>query len=216
MDIRKYKHVIWDWNGTLLDDLDLSVELINGVLKKRSLPELTVENYREIFTFPVKDYYAQTGLDFDKESFEIVGKEWMDGYESRKHECGLAKYAAEVLQLVRAQAVPQSILSAYSQTSLRKIVSDFQLEQFFSHLIGLDNIYAASKVELGKKLIAELRLKRGEVLLIGDTLHDYEVAAEIGADAILIAGGHQDKLRLQSANVPVFDSMEHFYKNFRK
>jgi phosphoglycolate phosphatase len=213
MKIGKYKHIIWDWNGTLLDDLALSVELINGVLIKRNLPTLTVENYREIFTFPVKDYYAKTGLDFDIESFEVVGKEWMDGYEARKYECRLANGAVDVLQLMQSNKIPQSILSAYSQNSLRKFVSDFKLEEYFSHLIGLDHIYATSKVELGKTLIANLQLQRGEALLIGDTLHDFEVASEIGADAVLIASGHQDKFRLMSANVPVFDSMEHFYKS---
>ena len=216
MKIEKYKHIIWDWNGTLLDDLALSVELINAVLVKRNLPTLTVEKYREIFTFPVKDYYAKTGLDFAKESFEVVGKEWMDQYEARKPECQLAKYAVDVLQFIQSKKIPQSILSAYSQNSLRKIISVFKLEEYFSHLIGLDHIYATSKVELGKNLIANLKLQKGEALLIGDTLHDFDVASQIGADAVLIANGHQDKFRLISSNVPVFDSMEHFYSSLKK
>lgn len=211
MDITKYKHIIWDWNGTLLNDLDLSVELINKVLQKRDLPVLSVDQYREIFTFPVKDYYAKTGLDFDKESFEIVGKEWMDGYESRKHECQLSAKAEDVLQLIKQKGIPQSILSAYSQTSLEGIVAKFGLSGYFSHLIGLDHIYATSKIALGKELIANLQLQKGEALLIGDTLHDFDVACEIGADAVLIAGGHQDKARLAATNSPVFDTMEQFY-----
>lgn len=213
MDITKYKHIIWDWNGTLLNDLELSVELINNVLQKRDLPILSVDQYREIFTFPVKEYYAKTGLDFDKESFEVVGKEWMDGYESRKHECQLSSKAEDVLQLIKQKAIPQSILSAYSQTSLEGIVAKFGLSGYFSHLIGLDHIYATSKIALGKELIANLQLKKGEALLIGDTLHDFDVACEIGADAVLIAGGHQDKARLEATNSPVFDTMEQFYKS---
>jgi phosphoglycolate phosphatase len=213
MNITKYKHIIWDWNGTLLNDLELSVELINNVLRKRNLQALSVEQYREVFTFPVKDYYAKTGLDFEKESFEVVGKEWMDGYESRKHECGLSKKAVDVLQLIQQSGIPQSILSAYSQSSLEGIVATFELSRYFTHLIGLDNIYATSKIALGKELITNLQLKKGEALLIGDTLHDYDVACEIGADAVLIAGGHQDKARLQATNSPVFDTMEQFYSS---
>ncbi len=215
MKITDYKHILWDWNGTLLNDLELSVELINNVLHKRGLPTLTVEQYREIFTFPVKEYYAKTGLDFEKESFEIVGKEWMDGYESRKHECGLSTCAEDVLRLIQTKGIPQSILSAYSQKSLEEIVTKFGLQQYFSRLVGLDHIYATSKVELGKALIADLKLQKGQVLLIGDTLHDFEVACEIGADAVLIAGGHQDKARLLATKSPVFNTMEEFYISVR-
>jgi len=210
--IEKYKHIIWDWNGTLLDDLELSVELINNVLVKRNLSPLTVEGYKSIFTFPVIKYYAMTGLDFDKEPFEVVGKEWMDGYESRKKECGLAKHAIDVLELIQQKGIPQSILSAYSQKSLERFVSEFGLSNYFSHLVGLDHIYATGKIELGKQLIAKLGLQKGESLLIGDTLHDHEVAMEIGADSILIASGHQDKARLMATNVRVFASLEQFYR----
>ncbi len=215
MNIKKYKHIIWDWNGTLLNDLELSVELINNVLIKRGLPSLSIDRYREIFTFPVKEYYAKTGLDFEKESFEVVGKEWMDGYESRKHECGLSRKAEDVLQLIQQSGVPQSILSAYSQSSLEGIVTKFGLRGYFSNLIGLDHIYATSKIALGKELIAKLGLHKGEALLIGDTLHDFDVACEIGADAVLIAGGHQDKARLQATNSPVFDTMKEFFASLK-
>jgi phosphoglycolate phosphatase len=211
--IEKYKHIIWDWNGTLLDDTNLCVELINEVLIKRNLPSLTLQQYRDIFTFPVKDYYAKTGLDFSKEPFEVVGKEWMDGYELRKKECGLSKFTREVLNGIAKLGVPQSILSAYSQSSLIKIIGDFGLSGYFSNLIGLDHIYATGKVELGRNFMTQLGLQKGEALLIGDTIHDFEVASAIGADCILIAGGHQDKERLLKTQVPVYDSMEQFYYN---
>ena len=82
--IEKYKHIIWDWNGTIFNDAGLSLELTNGLLSKRKLPVLTLEEYRNVFTFPVKDYYSLAGFDFTKESFEKVGREWMDEYEKRK------------------------------------------------------------------------------------------------------------------------------------
>ncbi len=206
--ISKYKHIIWDWNGTLFDDLHLSASLINGVLRKRNLPELSIEKYREIFTFPVKDYYARTGLDFEKESFEVVGKEWMDQYELRKYECGLSRCAIEVLEKIRNKGIDQSILSAYSQHTLVEVVTKSGVAGYFSHMVGLDNIYATSKLELGKKLINDLGLNGGEAVLIGDTLHDFDVAKGIGADCILIAGGHQCKETLLTSGVQVYDSLE--------
>ena len=87
--VEKYKHIIWDWNGTIINDVDLCVELINWLLKEKNLKTITKEEYKNVFTIPVKNYYAQLGFDFSKESFEIIGKQWMDEYERRKFECEL-------------------------------------------------------------------------------------------------------------------------------
>ncbi len=211
--LEKYKHIIWDWNGTLFDDTALCVDIINGVLKRRDLPPLSIENYREIFTFPVKNYYAKAGLDFTKYSFAELGREWMDEYEERKLECNLHKGTGEVLKYITSNEKDQSILSAYSQHTLVDIVKHFKLEHFFSYIVGLDNIYAASKVDLGKRLMKKLRNGKGEVLLIGDTVHDYEVAKEIGADCILIANGHQSKTNLLFCGVKVLDSLHELVNN---
>ena len=205
-----YKHIIWDWNGTLLNDVGLCVDIINGVLSKKSLGTLTIDKYREIFTFPIKNYYANAGFDFTKYSFEEVGLEWMNEYEIRKTECLLHTGAEETLHLLKDKNIEQSILSAYPQNTLNEIVSHFKLHIFFSHIIGLDNIYATSKVHLGKDLMKKISNGNDNVLLIGDTEHDCEVASEIGADCVLISNGHQSKEKLLSCNVPVFDSLPDF------
>ena len=205
--IKNYKHIIWDWNGTLFDDTSLSVDIINRVLKRRNLSPLSMQEYRDIFTFPVKNYYEKAGLDFSKYSFAELGKEWMDEYENRKLECNLHSGARNVLAYVKSKSGEQSILSAYSQHTLVEIVKHFELDHFFSHLVGLDNIYAVSKVDLGKELMKQLGNGKGEVLLIGDTVHDYEVAMEIGADCLLIANGHQSKKKLLECGVNVLDSI---------
>ncbi len=205
--IKRYKHIIWDWNGTLFDDTALCVDIINGVLVRRNLTPLSVKKYREIFTFPVKSYYAKAGLDFNKYSFSELGQEWMDEYEERKLECNLHKDARKVLEYISSNAGEQSILSAYSQHTLIEIIKHFEIEQYFSHIVGLDNIYAAGKVDPGKKLMKKLGNGKGEVVLIGDTVHDYEVAKEIGADSLLIANGHQSKAKLLSCGVKVLNSL---------
>ena len=59
----KVKHIIWDWNGTLLDDLDVSMAALNEVLKSEQLPlVLDKEEYRQYFQFPVIKYYEKVGL----------------------------------------------------------------------------------------------------------------------------------------------------------
>ena len=120
--VKKYKHIIWDWNGTIFNDLDLCVELINGLLNKYGLQQISSDEYKDIFTIPVKNYYEKVGFDFSKLSFEVVGKEWMDEYERRKYECGLYDQIKDVLSKINSLGIDQSILSAYSQHTLDDIV----------------------------------------------------------------------------------------------
>lgn len=209
-----YNHIIWDWNGTLLNDVGLCVDIINGVLSKRNLNPLTLDKYREIFTFPIKNYYSNAGFNFEQYTFEEVGLEWMSEYERRRAECILHSGVEEILLSIKEKNIGQSILSAYPHNTLIEIVNQFNLNDYFSYIIGHDNIYATSKVELGKDLMKKLSGGKSKVLLIGDTEHDFEVATEIGVDCVLIADGHQSKEKLLTCNVPVFDSIPDFISKF--
>jgi len=206
--MKNIRHIIWDWNGTLFNDVELCLEIINEVLARRKINPLSFEEYRKIFTFPVQLYYEKAGLDFNKHPFDVLGREWMEEYERRKKECSLHEGASDALKIISQKGISQSILSAYSQQTLEEIVGYFGIREYFTHMMGLDHIYATSKIENGKRLIRMLGNGEDETLFIGDTVHDFEVAKEIGAECILVAGGHQDKGKLESCNVPVFGTLK--------
>lgn len=182
--------------------------MINNLLKSRNLAQLTLKNYRDIFTLPVKDYYAKIGFDFSVDPFEILGKEWMNEYEMRKTSASVFAEAFEILPELKNAGVKQWLLSAYKHDTLLQIVSHCSIQNYFEEISGLDNIYAGSKLNLAKELMKKINSSDHEVLFIGDTLHDFEVANEIGADCILIAAGHQAKENLLSSGVTVLDSMK--------
>ena len=77
----KIENIVWDWNGTLLDDIDICIESMNNLLSERNLPLLYPDLYREVFTFPVRKYYSEIGFDFSKEPFSRVGLEFMELYK---------------------------------------------------------------------------------------------------------------------------------------
>ena len=199
--------VIWDWNGTLLNDAVLAVEIINQMLDRRGLPKLSVDNYKSVFTFPVKDYYQKIGFDFHTEPFEIPALEFIDSYNRKVIECDLHQDAMKVLNYFQSIGVRQFILSAMEQVVLDDCLNHYQINDFFEYVSGLDNIYAESKIENGHRLIAELKLKANELVLIGDTVHDFEVATELGCSCVLIANGHQSKQVLQATGAMVIDSI---------
>jgi phosphoglycolate phosphatase len=212
IDLKKYKHIIWDWNGTLFEDVTLCCSIMQNILTRRNMGTISIDKYREVFTFPVKEYYRRVGHDVGDENWEILSHEFMDEYEARKFECGLFKEAIITLDHIKSLGISQSVLSAYSQHTLEEMIDHFGLSKFFMRLIGLDNIYAASKLDNGIKWMNELGLAKGEVLLIGDTVHDCEVAHEIGADSLLVAEGYQGRTSLETCNAVVIESLSGLLK----
>jgi phosphoglycolate phosphatase len=206
----RYRHIIWDWNGTLLDDLELTIDIMNGLLRPRKLPLLDRSRYHALFDFPVRKYYEKLGFDLVGETFEQLSVEFIEAYDRRRWEARLHAGAEDLLRDVLAAGVSQSILSAYRHSTLCEIVEHFGLTSRFVRLNGLDNIYAHSKVELGRAWVAELALAPDQILLVGDTLHDFEVAEALGIDCVLVANGHHPAERLRARTTDVFTTLSAF------
>lgn len=203
----RYKHIIWDWNGTLLDDAWLCVESMNKMLRARNRPLLTTERYGRAFGFPVIEYYRRLGFDFDVESWDAVATEYIDEYDRRRFECELQTDAVRVLEWCLDAGYGQSLLSAYKQPALEEIVDHFDVRRLFRKISGHTNHYAEGKVGHGRRLLDELDLSGADVLLVGDTDHDFEVAQDIGAACVLVAAGHQSIERLERCRVPVLKTL---------
>lgn len=205
--MRQYKHIIWDWNGTLLNDVWLAVDVMNKILSIRQMPSLTTESYRNVFDFPVKDYYQKLGFNFSKESFEKIGTEFIQGYDKRHLECKLHKNTLETIAHLNSQGRGQSILSARKHQELLCGTDKFGLQRYIQVLSGLQDHYANGKIELGKTHFAKLGEAPENVVMIGDTTHDYETANALGIDCILLSHGHQHRNRLEKCKVKIFDNI---------
>ena len=207
MRLRTYRHLIWDWNGTLLDDAWLCREIMNGQLRRRGLPELTRERYEDIFDFPVEKYYRAVGFDWARESFQEAGTEFIVEYEKRKKECSLQGGAQELLARIAAGGWSQAVLSAYSHSTLEEFLGHFGVRHHFRSVAGSRDHYAAGKVGHGLKMLEELHVSPQETLLIGDTTHDAEVAKAMGVDCLLVPCGHNSRSRLEQCGVPMAESL---------
>jgi len=168
---------------------------------------ITLDIYRDIFDFPVRDYYLKLGYDFEKEPFEIVGMEFMILYNNRQRECFLHPDAQRVLSEIKRLGYLQSILSAREQNELRQETIELDVSGFFEKVYGLDDHYAHGKTDVGIKLLEDLKVPKDKVIFIGDTRHDAEVADELGIDCILIPKGHHSLQRLMYCNKFIVQSI---------
>lgn len=203
------KTILFDWNGTLLDDVCINMEANNFMLEKRGLKKMrSLEEYRNLFEFPVVNYYRKLNFDFEKESFEELSAEFIDEYDRRFATCTLMDGAKELLQMLHHKKITCNILSASKQENLLRQIKMLNCEKVFDEVIGISNIYAASKIETAQNWIKNSQKNPAEILMIGDSMHDFEVANAIGVQSILVACGHQSKVKLEKAGVPVFENLK--------
>ena len=223
----RFKQIIWDWNGTLWDDTWLCVEINNHMLERRGLPLITIDTYRAKLCFPVTNYYCQLGFDYNTDPYPRLAEEFIEEYHRRRFECELHPEARELIAFFQgldpkrsesAFGIPkeatsgkrqlkQAVLSAYEQKALLEATDYFKLTGFFDDIIGLNDIYAHGKVENGKQYIEKLDIDPADVLFVGDTIHDFEVAEAMGVNCALVANGHNSRERLEACGVPVLDSL---------
>lgn len=211
--MEKIKQIIWDWNGTLLDDVVMCVRVMNDLLQKYALPSISLDRYKSIFDFPVQEYYAILGFDFNKIPFEQVGHEFMDGYFSQVDKCDLYSDVLFTLDFFKSKGFYQVVLSAMEHNALHATLRSKGIENFFNEIQGIDNHLATSKVELAGELIKKTGISAEQTLLIGDTLHDLEAAKSIQCKCALISNGHFSKERLLAKHDLVFDSLSELKTN---
>ncbi len=196
--------VIWDWNGTLLDDVALCARLLDELLARHGYPPLGgVEAYRGVFGFPIRDYYQRAGFDFSRHPYEELAAEWFAAYTAARLRCPLQPGARDVLAELQTRGMRQVVLSASREDALTAELAYFGLDGYFEAVLGLGDFYAHSKVARGAAWLAASGLDPAEAVLAGDTLHDWEVAQALGTGCVLFSGGHQPPQTLAATGAPV-------------
>lgn len=190
-------HVVWDWNGTLLDDVQYAADLMDGLLEKRGMPPLGgLDAYYRAFTFPIRKYYANVGFEND-DDFAAASVEWMDAYMAGESACWLRDTAVEALEYLKRENVRQVVVSASEIGNLTKQVERLNVKGYFDTLCGLRHIYATSKTDIARTWLLESGERAKDTVFIGDTTHDFQVASALGCRCVLLSGGHQARAALE-------------------
>ena len=165
--MNNYDLVIWDFNGTLMDDAWLCLEVMNDMLARRGLRTLSPQQYERYFDFPVRDYYRRAGWNFDRYPFELLSNEFMAGYHARKLECSLRPEAKAMLESLQAAGLEQAIISAAQQSMVDELLDHFGIKPYFTSVLGLDNHHAAGKlgsIRAGNRIVGATELEGADPL----------------------------------------------------
>ena len=201
------KYVFFDFNGTIINDLNLCLDLLNEILNKQGSKELSIDEYKNVFKFPIRQYYIDAGVDLNKDSFEDLASWFIEKYQPLSMECGLFEGIVDTFKSLKERGYHLVILSASEKNNLTEQCVNYKIDKYFDAILGIDNIHAASKVSIALDYLKENNINGSDILFIGDTLHDLEVAKSIGASCMLVSCGHQSYDVLKNGGVTILNTV---------
>ncbi|NXY96272.1 HAD family hydrolase [Streptomyces sp. BR123] len=204
-------HIVWDWNGTLLHDIDAVITATNASFAEFGFEPITLERYRELYVVPVPKFYERLmgRLPTDAE-WAVMDEAFHRHYWVAAEEAGLAEGARELLHDWQADGLTQSLLSLAPHDRLVPLVRAYGIDRHFLRVDGRTGPSHSSKASHLVRHMAALEaggVSPGRTVLIGDAVDDAAAAAHVGARAVLYTGGSHSRSSLESAGVPVVDSL---------
>ena len=199
----KIDNIIWDWNGTIVRDAFLFVDIMNTLLQEKGLPKISLQTYKNRFCFPITKYWKSLGFRFSASSFQTMNNYFIHQYQTRMFEPSLQPGIKSVLQHIKNKNINQFILSASENSLLQASVIHYRLEDFFTDVVGVNNLHALGKGSLARSLFNKYNLEPQRTLLVGDTQYDMEVAKELGCKLLMVSYGHFSRHRLLASGEAV-------------
>lgn len=207
----KYKYVLWDWNGTLLDDLKPSIDAVNDMLEIYGKQPITLEQYYSYVDTPIYKFYEHI-FDLKVVTMDVIKPLYGELYIKHENDAILAEGAEKLLKKCKENGAKQYILSAAHIDDVMKYATQFGIVSLFEKIEAAGDYEAGSKIDRAKLLISNEKIDTKTCVMIGDTLHDYDTAKALGVDCVLYSKGHTDKEKLSSVGVPVCSSFEQIEK----
>ncbi|MGW0362368.1 HAD family hydrolase [Streptomyces sp. NPDC002990] len=204
-------HIVWDWNGTLLHDIDAVIAATNASFAELGFAPITLETYRDLYVVPVPKFYERLmGRMPTDEEWLLMDATFHRHYWLSAADAALAAGALELLQDWERDGLTQSLLSLAPHEKLVPLVRAHGIHR---HFLRVDGRHGPSHTSKAEHLVRHLEalegagVSAGRTVLIGDAVDDAVAAAHVGARAVLYTGGSHSRRSLESAGVPVVDTL---------
>lgn len=199
-------YVIWDMNGTLIDDVAVAVKAVNDGFFKVGIKPTFISEYRENMDMPIYKYYEKHA-DLKKIPMSFFSKEYLDGYERYADLIKEGENALFCVRELHKRGVFQCVVSSFEQGRLLALSDRFGFTPFMDGVYGAGDVACVGKTERGVSVLREKGVSPENALVVGDMAHDFEMAQAMGARCLLYSKGHQSERALLKCGAPVINDL---------
>lgn len=201
-------HLVWDWNGTLLDDLPIVIRAVNRAIGPFGLNAIDADVYRDHYTRPVRHFYDRVfGRTVRDEEWLRLNTSFHETYFELASDVDLAPGARDAIKRLHSEGWTQSLLSMSPQDWLDSIVDRLGLTEWLEIVDGLSGPTGGLKATHLEVHLETLDLGGGDVVVVGDTPDDVAAARHVGARPILFHGGSHHMDVLEAEGVPIAETI---------
>ncbi len=198
------KTILWDFNGTVMDDMGASTGAVNAMLQKRGLPLITEEWYTKNLIMPLEAFYASVGFDMSKEKIEVVSEEFQ--VECSKFPRPVFPEVLEALERFSQKGYRQLLFSSLHHDILTRQAKERKIDHYFEGIVGRQDRSLGGKEKAVEAYLEEQGMDPASVLIVGDLTTDAQMAAYVGSPCALICKGHQHREVLRPTGAYILES----------
>ena len=198
-------HIIWDYNGTVLDDTDVSVNAVNKMLLKRGLPPTDRKAYTDTVSLPLEEYYKSIGIhDADMHRLSVEFRHYCQEDENGGH---IFDDFYDAINYCRHSGISNILMSSLYSRFLDEELEKYGIRCLFDNVIGMNDTGVGSKLGNAKQFIEQNTINPANVLFIGDLVPDALTAFSLGARCVLIPRGHNSKDRCKKTGADILENL---------
>ncbi len=202
------KHIVWDWNGTLFNDIEITAQYNIDCLKKAGRSGLSIEDIRHNHTRPLSEFFELLlGHPLSAEELAVFIDGYSEVYDPIMYDLPLQDDALQALDKIKAAGGSQSILSMAPHDELVSLVRHNGIYERFERVEGATNMAREFKVDALREHCDRLGVDPAQVCVIGDTIDDFDAATGVGASSVLVSTGMHTHERLVETGAPVATSL---------
>lgn len=207
MEKAKYSYIIWDWNGTLYDDVDISLQCVNDMLIKRNMPTINMKQYYSYVDTPIIKFYEHI-FDLNIVTYDTICNEYYFSYNKYTEDRVLPQSTVALVKKLNRLGVRQSVVSSYFQKELVSMMKRCGVYDCFEHVSGARDRSVSSKLGRVENAIISSGVERRKCVIVGDTEQEFDIAIRSDIDCVLVGWGHNSPEVLKSKGCAFAENIE--------
>lgn len=178
-----FKNLIFDWSGTLVDDMAPVIEATNAVLGIYGIAPYDREGFRRSFRLPYREFYEEL---LPGVALEELEAHFRPAFDAATSLVTVLPHAREKLEWAKARGLRMFVLTSMDADAFMKQLEEFGMKGYF------EATYAGvlDKRELIAHILESHGLVKGETAFVGDMTHDVETARHGGISSIAVLTGY--------------------------
>ena len=204
--MKEYSTVVWDFNGTLIDDVMASLEAVNDMLIRRSQPTIDLDRYYKEIDIPIWNFYKNVFLEGTITPEEAMA-EYDSGYEAHLLPNPIMAGVVDILDYLKLLGKRQIVVSASNVNKVKSRLKDFDILSYFDTVLAHSDYNAGDKTYLAKQYFLENNISPQDAVIIGDSIFDFKMASDLGCDCILNTKGHQSRREFSVTTAQIIDDL---------